>query len=344
MLRIFSESPPQARDLDLEGFLRWLGGPALFHLRGERSDRCRVLVGGLHGNEPSGFYAIHRILRDPPPLPVDVALVLGNVPAALYDVPFSHRFVPGGEDMNRVWGRLEGTGLREDAGRILERLSELPVESVVDLHNNTGHNPIYAVVLEPSAAHVSLARHWTERFVLYGGGELGTLLERLIPRAPGVVIECGQAGDPAADLRAAAGARSYLGAPEPGHPSGLTGARGYRSVARILVPEDVQLAFSEGRTVADLTISPSIDRHNFRVMEPGMRLAYWNGRGRLVVLANDGHEASDEYLEVRDGAIYLRRPVVPVMMTTDAMAAKSDCLLYAAEVLPLDEEAPAGEE
>ena len=101
-LRIFRGAPRQAQ-LKLRDFLRWVGGPAIFHLQGRDSRRCRVLCGGLHGNEPSGFFAIHSLLREPPELPVDTLLVLGNVSAALEEPGFYHRMSPGDEDMNRVW-------------------------------------------------------------------------------------------------------------------------------------------------------------------------------------------------------------------------------------------------
>ena len=54
-------------------------------------------------------------------------------------------------------------------------------------------------------------------------------------------------------------------------------------------------------------------------------------RGRLRVIDNRGDDVTDAYLVHNDGKIHLRRRIVPVMMTTSAEAAKSDCLLYMAE-------------
>lgn len=333
--RIFREAPPEASRLDLEGFLEWLGQPAIFHLKGADSSRCRVLSGGLHGNEPSGFYAIHELLKAPPVLPVDAVLVLGNVPAALHEVPFTHRFVPGTPDMNRVWGPDAVGPMHDLAMRIREYLDPLPCEAFVDLHNNTGRNPIYGVLIADDPNRVALGRAWTHRFVLYGGQSMGTFLEVYEPRAPGVVIECGQAGNAAADHRALAGACRFLESDDPfaaKWASNLELHR-YRSIARIHVSEDLQLAFDDSRTVADLTISPSIDRYNFQVMEAGSHLAFCNENGYLTVIGNEGADVTDDYLETRDGVIFLKRSIVPVMMTTDGVVAKSDCLLYAAELL-----------
>lgn len=334
-VRSFDVPPPEARELELAAFLKWLGGPAVFRLPGRDRSRTRLLTGGLHGNEPSGFYAVHQLLRDPPPdLPCEVLLALGNVRAALLPPGFSHRAVPGEEDMNRVWGGEEpSTPLRRAAAELLELLAARPIEAMVDLHNNTGFNPIYAVVVADTPERRALASAWTHRIVRYAGRPLGTLLEALDPRAPVAVVECGQAGDPAADRRALAGARRFLTAPDPFalEPPGGEPAQLFESVARITIPGEVSLDFAAAPTGADLTIFPGIDRYNFQSVAVGTLLAFCSPRGRLVVTDNAGRDVSDEFLVRRDGRIYLMKKIVPVMMTTDAGVAKSDCLLYAAE-------------
>lgn len=332
--RLFTKPPPEAQR-SLEEFLDWLGQPTIFHLPGADRSRCRVVSGGLHGNEPSGFYAIHRLLQDPPDLAVDTILVLGNVPAALHELLFTHRFVPGQPDMNRVWGQPDKGPLHTIAARISDYLGTQPCEAFVDLHNNTGHNPIYGVLVGLDHRRLALGRCWTHRFVFYEGEKLGTFLETCESRAPGVVIECGKAGDPLADARALAGARRFVSAQDPfqAEQSNTEEPIFYRSIARIHVPPDVQVAFDERRTVADLTISPEIDRLNFQVMEAGSRLAFCNNGGRLQVVGNTGQDVTAEWLETRDGAITLRKSIIPVMMTTDGVSAKQDCLLYAAEYI-----------
>lgn len=332
-LRVFHRPPIEAREFGLLAFLAWLGRPAVFHLAGRDRTRCRVLMGGLHGNEPSGFHAVHALLRDPPAFPTDVVLILGNVPAALDEPGFYRRFLPDEEDMNRVWDdRPPTTEQRRATRAIVDYLRPLPIESIVDLHNNSGFNPIYAVVLDPNPTRVALARHWTRRYVHYEGLAMATFLEVFNDQVPGVVVECGQSGDPEADRRALLGARSYLTAERPWL-SNLPGEDFvYRSVARVLVPDDLDLTFAaEHAERSDITISPRIDRHNFEIIMAGTLLAWRSERGRLLVIDNRGRDVTDAYLVHNPGKIHLRRRIVPVMMTTNAEAAKSDCLLYMAE-------------
>ncbi|MGE0713665.1 MAG: succinylglutamate desuccinylase/aspartoacylase family protein [Planctomycetota bacterium] len=331
-LRIFEGAPKQAQQ-ELLPFLRWLGRPALFHLRGRDRSRCRVLVGGLHGNEPSGFHALHRLLREPPDLPVDAILILGNVPAALDGPGFYERFLPREEDMNRVWSGSTHTRQRQAAAAVLRYLARHRIEAAVDLHNNTGFNPIYAVILRATPTRLALARHWTRRHVRYEGVSLSTFLEVADDLCPGVVIECGQAGDPEADRRALAGARSFLSAARPweSEEAARDEASVFRCVARVTVPGDVSLTFANDDSESDLTIRPGIDRHNFELLRAGTLLARRRPRGRLVVTDNKGREVTGRFLAHDEDRILLTRDIVPVMMTNNGRAAKSDCLLYVAE-------------
>lgn len=333
--RVF-DGPPQEAERDLVEFLEWLGRPALFRLQGRDSSRARLVSGGLHGNEPSGFYAIHALLRDPPAdLPTDALLMIGNVEAALRDPVFSNRAVPGGPDMNRVWGEFHrDTPLAATARGLLEEIGRYDLEAFADLHNNTGYNPVYGVVTRPEVRDLGVARAWTSTFILYGGLHLGSLMEQVCGRAPGAVIECGQAGQPKSDAIALEGARRFLLA-EDAAAGGVDFSPDdviYRSVARITVPQDVELAFTSRESArADLILSEGIDRYNFVELEAGHTLALCSAKGRLVVEDNRGEDVTDAFLERADGQIRTRRPIVPVMMTNNAKVAKADCLFYVAE-------------
>jgi len=316
----------------LETFLRWLGGPALFHLRGRDSSRVRFVSGGLHGNEPSGFHAVHALLRDPSDLATDTVLLLGNVQAALLEPRFSNRVLPGGQDMNRVWGDDDPTPLGAVARQVLEELAPLEIEAGADLHNNTGYNPVYAISICDGAVRRPLARAWTRKLVLYPGTYMGTLLEQIEARAPGVVVECGQAGDPEADRVAEAGLRRFLTAEdveqietgEPGPP------QTFRSLGRVVVRPEVSLGFGSEAGTA-LRVIHAIDRWNFVELPPGTLLGRFDGEPPLVL--EGGRLDVGAILAQEGGEIRTLRPIVPVMLTTNPEVAKLDCLFYVSERL-----------
>lgn len=330
-LRLF-DRPPAEAGRELPEFLDWLGGPALVHLRGRDRSRARLLSGGLHGNEPSGFRALHALLRDPPPLATDAFLFLGNVPAARLAPRFTHRQVPGEEDMNRVWCGDASTPLRRVAHEVLARLAGAPLEAAIDLHNNSGRNPCYAVVPAGLDARRSgMARAWTHRQLLCEGIALGTLVEGL--SCPAVVIECGQCGCPHADDLARAGAERWLGAESPFEPApaGDSAACLHRALGRVLVPPGVRLAFGPS-DAADLVVDPTLDRLNFTRVPAGTAIARCaTPRGRMLATDLAGADATAAFLLHEGGEVRLARACVPMMITTVASIASSDCLCYLTE-------------
>jgi len=163
---------------------------------------------------------------------------------------------------------------------------------------------------------------------------LGTLVEATADDFPSMTIECGRAGDPAADRVARAGLERYaeldrletreLHAP---HMAVL------EEPLRVRVRPELRLAFGD-RPVADahLTLAADVDRHNFELLGPGVAVG-WVGRGvRWPIEARgaDGVDVSREWFALRDGRLETRRTGVPIMMTTDPTIARADCLFYLA--------------
>ncbi|MEZ5100140.1 MAG: hypothetical protein R3C15_10160 [Thermoleophilia bacterium] len=141
-LRLLDAPDPGSVPADEAGLLRLLGGPAALRLPGVDRARCRVLVTLLHGNEPSGLRAVHAWLREGRTPATDVLVVLGGVDAALAPPCLTRRELPGGVDLNRCFGDAPAPGpAGELAHAILGLVRDARPEALVDVHNNTGHNP-----------------------------------------------------------------------------------------------------------------------------------------------------------------------------------------------------------
>jgi hypothetical protein len=59
-----------------------LAGPTWVRRAGRDRTRTRAVSSLLHGNEPSGFRAVHALLRRPQPPAVDIVCFIGGVEAA----------------------------------------------------------------------------------------------------------------------------------------------------------------------------------------------------------------------------------------------------------------------
>jgi hypothetical protein len=314
-----------------EAFLADLGGPSLLCMAGRDRRRTRAVVTLLHGNEPSGVRALHTWLRGDEMPAVDVICFLGAIDAALTPPGFAHRMLPGHRDLNRCfrppWEGPEGAV----AGEALRLLRESGCEAMVDLHNNTGHNPAYAVGTHLDAAALNLTALFAERYVCTSL-RLGSVIEATAEDFPSVTIECGRAGDPAADAAALAGLRRYLQA-DTIEMRRVWAARiaVFDEPVRVTVRHGVRLAAGT-RPVpgADLTLAEEIDRYNFEPVMPGALLGWLGAGGRWPVEARgaDGQDVSADLFEVRGPRLLTRRGMVPIMMTTDPAVAAADCLFY----------------
>lgn len=314
-----------------------LAGPTEIRLSGRDPSRWRVAVGLLHGNEPSGLVAIHRWLRARARPAVDCSLFLMAIEAARLPPGLAHRMPPGRRDLNRCFAGPFDDDDGALAAALLERVRRRPCEALVDLHNNTGHNPPYGVLTVPHRPHLALVSVFSDITCLLADLSLGTLLEALPDHVPAASIECGQAHTRAADDLAARGLRRFLEADD----LGLTESQRRDRPAppmkilehpiRMCLRPGTRVAFSD-RPVAgvDLTLVEHIERHNFQTPAPGTLLGWLDPAAPWPLVARDraGHDVSRGCFTTEGGALRWRGDLVPIMMTTDARVAFADCLCY----------------
>lgn len=316
---------------DATGLLRRLGGPTLLELPGRDPSRVRVVSTLLHGNEPSGIRAVLRFLRCGDVPATNVLFFIGAVAAALEAPGFAHRALPGNRDANRCWAPPFDTPQGEIARNVLARIRAARPECLVDLHNNTGHNPAYGVAFRVGHAEMSLVSLFADRIV-HTPIELGTLVEAVVPDFPSVTIECGRAGDPEADEVAWRGLRRYLDWDIIDFERPLVPLVHLESPVRVCVRPEIDLAFGdEANAASALTISKYIDRHNFERLAAGSVIG-WLRSGTpwpIEAVGADGVDCSRTLFDTDGGMLRTRREFIPIMMTTDRVVAKSDCLFYA---------------
>jgi hypothetical protein len=317
-------------------FLEELGGPTLLRLGGRDPSRVRIVSTLLHGNEPSGLRAMIRFLRSGDVPATDVLLFIGAVGTALSGTGFAYRALPGARDANRCWVPPFDTPEGEIAREVLELFRSARPECLIDLHNNTGHNPAYGVAFRVGHAELSLVSLFADRIV-HTPIELGTIVEATVPEYPSVTIECGRAGDPAADEAAWRGLRRYLDWDQIDFSRPLIPILVLDSPVRVCVRAGVDLSFGDrAEASVPLTISRDIDRHNFERLAPGSPIG-WVQPGvawPIQAFGSDGAECSRAFFEQDGNILRTRREFIPIMMTTNRVIAKSDCLFYAVQRAP----------
>jgi hypothetical protein len=312
----------------------WLGelrGPTFFRLPGLDRSRVRAVIAMLHGNEPSGLRGLHALLRTGRPPAVDLVCFVGAVEAARASPPLSHRMLPGRRDLNRCFRAPFEDADGRTARELLALLAEAAPEAVVDLHNNTGHSPAYGIGPYTDEPYLALVSLFADTYVC-SRLRIGSITEAREGQAPTVTIECGRAGDPVADANAAHGLAAFANEPDAlALPPGRR-LRVFTDPLRVELRSGARVAFAEAPDPggADVTLNSDVDRHNFRRLDAGERIG-WVARAEPLPIRATGREGVDvagEYFVVADGALLTRRPLVPIMMTTNAVVAAADCLFY----------------
>lgn len=309
--------------------LRRIGGAGAVFVRGEDPSRTRALVTLLHGNEPSGVRAMHAWLRRAHRPAVSCLWIVGAVEAALAAPAFSHRHLRSRRDLNRCFREPFEDEEGAVARAIVDLLVEVAPEAVIDLHNNTGHNPPYGIATRSDAEHRGLTAWWAKSLV-ESDLDLGALVEVSTHGAPSVTIECGLAGDPAADAVALHGAEAFL-ASESLTPTGSSQIDVYTEPVRVtLLPETTLAIGASPQESVELTLAADVDRHNWRRMGEGTPIGWVRTPSRFPVAAvrPDGEDIAHDLFTLDGDVLCARRPFIPIMITTDAGIAASDCLFY----------------
>ena len=326
---VVHEGFPESLPEDPLEFLESLTGPTAWRLPGRDRSRCRVVSTLLHGNEPSGFLALHRWLREGREPAVDALCLLGNVEAASLHPRFTHRSVPDRRDLNRCFLGPFDDPEGAIARGLLDLVNQAHPEALIDVHNNTGRNPAYGVGLEPTSEALRLTAFFGTHFVV-SHIQLGALLEA-VPRCPAVTVEVGKSGDDAADLRAYDGIDAFLSTPE------LFDGKGEQASVQVLrmpmracIEPGRRLVMAQRRDPsADLTMPDDLDRHNFETVPVGARVGWLSkGRSALQLLDERGEDRADEYFERNGDELVARRSIMPIMISVDASIAASDCVFY----------------
>ena len=210
-------------------------------------------------------------------------------------------------------------------------MAERNVFACIDIHNNTGRNPHYAIVATQEEAHLTLAKRFSHRVVYatYPDTSCSAAFSKL---CPAITIEAGVVGDASGVDHVS---RYLIDCIESDiwRDSDLDDFNLYHTVAVVKVREQCSIGMlGEGK---DVELLPDVDRLNFNMLDPGTQLGVARNAGG-VCLSLEGVDRSStlsDYLTTAHGELRTVKPIMPAMLTTDCEIIKMDCLCYLMERL-----------
>ncbi|MGZ5526506.1 MAG: M14 family metallopeptidase [Methylomonas sp.] len=328
-LQQFTGLPAGLLDASAENLHQLIPQPALFHLPGKRPDALFVSV-LLHGNEPTGFLALQRLLQKyhQQILPRPLSIFFGNTQAARLNL----RRLDGQPDFNRVW---PGTALPESperrwAEQIVAAMRQRKLFASIDIHNNTGLNPHYACVNKLDNDFLQLGALFG-RLLVHFTHPKGTQSAAFAEFCPAVTLECGRPGQEHGIDHAFEFLDSCLHLSEiPSHRIAKQDIDIYHTAAQVTVADDATFSFSD--ETADLFLSHDLERMNFTDISAGTAFGKIN-HVRLPVIAKNenGDDVTSRFFRNDSQQLVINRPAMPSMLTLDERVIRQDCLCYLME-------------
>lgn len=320
-------------DVAVENLYQLIPEPSLFHLSGKREGALFVSV-MLHGNEPTGFLALQRLLQKyhGQILPRSLSIFFGNTQAARLNL----RHLDNQPDFNRVWPgtTLEDSAEQQWAEQITEIMRGRGVFASVDVHNNTGLNPHYACLNKLDNDFLQLGALFG-RLMVYFTHPKGTQSAAFAQFCPAVTLECGRPGQKHGTEHALEFLDSCLHLAElPNHAIAKHDVDIYHTVAQVKIADGMSFSFSD--QTADLYLDNDLERMNFTEIMVGTRFGKINNTGMPVIAKNDyGDDVTAQFFKNDEQQLLTIRSSMPSMLTLDERVIKQDCLCYLMERVQL---------
>ncbi|PKG81761.1 hypothetical protein CXF85_16220 [Colwellia sp. 75C3] len=340
---------PTWQDLhaDYEQFLLSMTGPTVIDVSGTDPDKYRVFTTLLHGNEPSGLIAMHRYLTEV--LPQDkpttnLRFIICSVEAATAKPLFSRRFVNGGMDINRCFGKdcsfecRDGQrGYCQRASLVEQAIREVNPEMVIDLHNSSSSGPTFSVSSMVTTEVLSLASLFCQTLIL-SDLNIGSIMEQNF-NCPFITIECGGCQDEQAHEIAFSGISQVAKCESIGYIEQEKQVEVIYRPLRLQLKHQTKLSYAQhDEGYSGVTLKDNIECFNFGSAHQDEMLGWIDGNGldNLQLIDKSGKDVLDEYFYARDNQLVCRHNLRLFKATTNKSTAINDCLFYVVKLASTD--------
>ena len=326
--RFVNELPEGFVDLQVENIMSMFPEPTIIQLQGDKPLPLFVSI-LLHGNEFSGLKAVQALIRHyQNHLPRSLYLFIGNVSATARGL----RVIPGQTDYNRCWPGTEMPANNETRmmQEVIDRVTADGLFAAVDIHNNSGMNPHYACMTDVTQDNQHLAAMFNHIAVVFRRPK-GVSTMSFDGICPAVTLECGRPGDEIGIKHATELLDALLHLDHfPEKAVASHDLQLVRSYVTVNVRDSVSIGFDVAERT-DLVFDENLERWNFTEIPPDHIFALTRVEQPLIVTDQRGVDITSRVIRVEDGMVFLKRTLMPGMITTDEAIIRQDCLCYLME-------------
>lgn len=317
-------------------FLTQLDGLCVFDMQGKDTKRTRVITTLIHGNEPSGFNAIHKLISEKIKPAVNMRFIICNTEAAKLSPEFSHRYLHSGFDLNRYFSESnqqvdnkDNSAIIQRAQQIKQAVKEVKPEAVIDLHNTSGLSPAFGVAIDQNDQTLDLISLFTNKVILTGL-RVGAIMEQDF-QAPIVTIECGGAGQIQSHQLAYEGLLKFVTEVNIFDRHACQ-VEIHQHPCRVELKPHVSVVFGDAYIPSsEVTLRLDAEQLNDKLTKQGEVIGWYKGEENLpfMVKNEQGIDQAEAMFGLQGNCIVTKRPLQIFMATTNVNIAINDCLFYA---------------
>ena len=327
-LKVINYVPEGFLEINPREITKLIDCPTLIHLRGEKDQPLFVSI-LLHGNEFSGLIIVQKVLTKyrHRVLPRSLIIFIANPKACEQGL----RQLKGQPDFNRIW--KGGSSYEESLTKpVLKYIEDQEIQAAVDIHNNTGKNPIYSCINKKKKEFVKLAQAFSEKIVYFTKPD--TVLSLAGSHLyPSMVMECGLSVYAPGIASGTRCIESLLDREEQWKRNEVKNIPIYHTYATMYISSDTAVCFHPQPFVKDghLCFVSHLDEFNFKPMELGTVLGKISDPKQIKLIDKNGLNVFDQFFSIVENDLTVKSSFIPCMLTKNAQIAKSDCLGYIME-------------
>jgi len=316
-----------------EQFLTSLDAPSIIDIQGKNNQQWRVITTLLHGNEPSGFIATHKLLTEIAENKftpnTNIRIIICSVEAAQLSPLFNHRYLPDGSDINRCFAGNQTAPYYQRAALIKQAIEEVAPEAIIDLHNTSGSGPAFGVSTSSNKEALALTSLFCDTLII-SHIHIGALME-LSFSGQIITIECGGCNDQHAHNIAFKGIKKFTSLNNLAHPPNIHPIHVIFKPLRLRLKKGTHLNYAKTNTKASgVILKSSIEKRNYGITHKGDSLGWVNNYEPDFFLLIDEHENNvfNDFLTVKKNKLIATIDLKIFMATKVAQIALNDCLFY----------------
>lgn len=324
-LKVIHHIPEGFIEVKPQEITKLIDSPTLLHLKGEKDKPFFISI-LLHGSEYSGLIILQKILKKycNKILPRSLIIFVANPKACEQGV----RHLKNQPDFNRIW--KGGSSYADVLTKpVLEYTKKHKIQGAIDIHNNTGQNPIYACINKEEENFIKLAQTFSKNIVYFTKPD-SVLSMALSNICPAVVIECGLPGHTQGITTGVHFIESILDKEEKWKRNKIKTFPVYHTFATLHIDPDAIVCFDSQPFLKEkhLCFINQLDELNFQKLKPGTFLGKISDPSQLKLIDESGSNIFNQFFSIKENNLTVKSSFIPGMLTKNIQIAKSDCLGY----------------